>query len=236
MLLNSRLAGTKNYGAILRHFILNETPKMIAIIDYDAGNLTSVSRALSHISVKNIITNEIKLIEDAERIIFPGVGAAGAAMKSLVRLGLDTAIRDAVKIGKPILGICLGTQIILTASRENQTECLGIIDGTVKAFSEVFQAKGYSGFKIPHMGWNQISLRIDHPVFAGLKKDDEFYFVHGYYPSPADLNQVIATTDYGFDFPSIIGMKNIVATQFHPEKSGKPGLAILKNFSTWKPC
>ena len=211
---------------------------MIAIIDYDAGNLTSVSRALFHIGVKNNITNDIKLIEDAERIIFPGVGAAGSAMKSLVRLGLDTAIRDAVKTGKPVLGICLGTQIILTSSRENQTECLGIIDGTVKAFSdsEAFQAKGYSGFKIPHMGWNQILLRIDHPVFAGVKKDDEFYFVHSYYPFPADLNQVIATTDYGFEFPSIIGMKNIVATQFHPEKSGNPGLTILKNFSRWNPC
>jgi glutamine amidotransferase len=209
---------------------------MIAIIDYDAGNLTSVSRALSHIGVKNIVTNNINSIKNAERIIFPGVGAAGSAMKSLTRLGLDTAIWDAVKIGKPILGICLGTQIILTSSRENQTECLGIIDGTVRAFADHFQSKEYQGLKIPHMGWNRIALVGDHPVFAGVKKDDEFYFVHSYYPSPTDSDQVIATTDYGFDFPSIIGMKNIVATQFHPEKSGKPGLAILKNFSSWEPC
>lgn len=209
---------------------------MIAIIDYDAGNLTSVSRALSHIDVNNIITNDIKTIQQADRVIFPGVGAAGSAMKSLKRLNLDKAIFDAVKSKKPVLGICLGTQIILTTSRENQTECLGIIDGTVCAFAEIFQSKKIKGLKIPHMGWNRISLKFDHPVFAGLKKNDEFYFVHGYYPSPADPDQVVATTDYGFEFPSVIGSENIIATQFHPEKSGKPGLAILKNFSRWSPC
>jgi glutamine amidotransferase len=209
---------------------------MIAIIDYDAGNLTSVSRALSYINVENVITNDIKTIESAERVIFPGVGAAGSAMKSLIRLGLDDAIRQAVGSGKPVLGICLGTQIILQQSLENQAKCLGIIDGTVRAFSEAFQAKQMKGLKIPHMGWNRISLKTDHPVFAGLKKSDEFYFVHGYYPLPDNAGQVIATTDYGIEFPSVIGMNNIVATQFHPEKSGRPGLKILKNFSKWKPC
>ncbi len=209
---------------------------MIAVIDYDAGNLTSVSRALSHINVENVITNDIKLIESAERIIFPGVGAAGSAMKSLTRLGLDKAIRQAVESGKPVLGICLGTQIILQKSQENQAKCLGIIDGTVQAFSEIFQSRGIKGLKIPHMGWNRIDLKADHPVFAGLKENDEFYFVHGYYPLPDNLSQVIATTDYGIEFPSIIGMNNLVATQFHPEKSGNPGLTILKNFSSWEPC
>jgi glutamine amidotransferase len=209
---------------------------MIAIIDYDAGNLTSVSRALSHINVENVITNDINIIKSAERIIFPGVGAAGSAMKSLIRLGLDTAIRQAVESGKPVLGICLGTQIILQKSRENHAKCLGIIDGSVRAFSEIFQSENIKGLKIPHMGWNQINLKIDHPVFAGLKKDDEFYFVHGYYPLPDNMSQVIATTDYGINFPSIIGMNNLVATQFHPEKSGNPGLTILKNFSKWEPC
>ncbi len=209
---------------------------MIAIIDYDAGNLTSVSRALSHINVENVITNDIKLIKSAARIIFPGVGAAGSAMKSLIRLGLDDAIRQAVDSGKPVMGICLGTQIILQKSRENQAKCLGIIDGTVRAFSEIFQSEKINGLKIPHMGWNRIALKTDHPVFAGLKEDDEFYFVHGYYPLPDNMSQVIATTDYGIAFPSIIGMNNLVATQFHPEKSGNPGLKILKNFSKWKPC
>ncbi len=209
---------------------------MIAIIDYDAGNLTSVSRALSHIGVENVITNDIKLIVSAERIIFPGVGAAGSAMQSLIRLGLDTAIRQAVDGGKPVLGICLGTQIILQKSEENQAKCLGIIDGSTLAFSEIFREKGIKGLKIPHMGWNQISLKTEHPVFAGLKETDEFYFVHGYYPWPENSRQVIATTDYGISFPSVIGMNNLVATQFHPEKSGNPGLTILKNFSSWEPC
>ncbi|MEZ4566767.1 MAG: imidazole glycerol phosphate synthase subunit HisH [Desulfobacterales bacterium] len=209
---------------------------MIAVIDYDAGNLTSVSRALTHIGVENVVTNDADVIAAAERIIFPGVGAAGSAMKSLVRLGLDQVIRQAVAEGKPVLGICLGTQIILGSSRENQTECLGIIDGKVDAFSEVFAARGINGLKIPHMGWNRIQMKTPHPVFAGINESDEFYFVHGFFPQPADPAQVLAITDYGIEFSSVIGKGNLVATQFHPEKSGRPGLTILKNFSRWQPC
>ena len=209
---------------------------MIAVIDYDAGNLTSVSRALSHIGVDNVVTNDIELIASADRVIFPGVGAAGSAMASLVRLGLDKAIRDAVAGGKPVLGICLGTQIILEESRENQATCLGIINGTVRAFAEVFNENNISGLKIPHMGWNRIRLKTNHPVFAGLQETDEFYFVHSYFPDPESSGQVIATTDYGIAFPSVIGRDNLVATQFHPEKSGAPGLTILENFSRWEPC
>ena len=209
---------------------------MIAVIDYDAGNLTSVSRALTHIGVENVVTNDANVIAAAERIIFPGVGAAGSAMKSLVRLGLDQVIRQAVAEGKPVLGICLGTQIILGSSRENQTECLGIIDGKVDAFSEVFAARGINGLKIPHMGWNRIQMKTPHPVFAGINESDEFYFVHGFFPQPADPAQVLAKTDYGIEFSSVIGKGNLVATQFHPEKSGRPGLTVLKNFSRWQPC
>ena len=209
---------------------------MIAVIDYDAGNLTSVSRALTHIGVENVVTNDADVIAAAERIIFPGVGAAGSAMKSLVRLGLDQVIRQAVAEGKPVLGICLGTQIILGSSRENQTDCLGIIDGKVDAFSEVFAARGINGLKIPHMGWNRIQMKTPHPVFAGINESDEFYFVHGFFPQPADPAQVLAITDYGIEFSSVIGKGNLVATQFHPEKSGRPGLTILKNFSRWQPC
>ena len=209
---------------------------MIAVIDYDAGNLASVSRALSHIHVENVVTNQADVISRAERIIFPGVGAAGSAMKSLVRLGLDRVIRQAVESGKPVLGICLGTQIILGDSRENQTQCLGIVSGTVQAFSESFAVQEIQGLKIPHMGWNRICLKTDHPLFAGVKENDEFYFVHGYYPAPDDAGQVLATTDYGIEFPSVIGKGNLMATQFHPEKSGRPGLTVLQNFSRWQPC
>lgn len=208
---------------------------MIAIIDYDAGNLTSVSRALTHIGEKNIITNDILQIEKADRIIFPGVGAAGSAMESLKRLFLDKAIRAAFIREKPILGICLGTQIVLSYSEENQTPCLGIIDGLVRGFSSEFRVNEVAGLKIPHMGWNQIRRLTSHPVLDGIKDTDEFYFVHSYFPSPKDKCYVMATTDYGIDFPSVIGTKNIIATQFHPEKSGKPGLAILKNFCKWEP-
>jgi len=209
---------------------------MIAIIDYKAGNLASVSRAFSHIGVENMITNDVRIIKSAERVVFPGVGAAGSAMKSLIQLGLDQVLRHALDSGKPVLGICLGTQIILQTSQENQTPCLGLIDGCARGFSESFKSQGVTGLKIPHMGWNRINLQSDHPVFAGIRAEDEFYFVHSYYPSPDHANQVIATTEYGITFPSVIGMKNLVATQFHPEKSGKPGLAILKNFSGWNPC
>lgn len=209
---------------------------MIAIIDYKAGNLASVSRAFSHIGVENMITNDVRRIKSAERVVFPGVGAAGSAMKSLIQLGLDQVLRHALDSGKPVLGICLGTQIILQTSQENQTPCLGLIDGCARGFSESFKSRGVTGLKIPHMGWNRINLQSDHPVFAGIRAEDEFYFVHSYYPSPDHANQVIATTEYGITFPSVIGMKNLVATQFHPEKSGKPGLAILKNFSGWNPC
>jgi len=209
---------------------------MIAIIDYKAGNLASVSRAFSHIGVPNIITNDIHIIESADRVVFPGVGAAGSAMKSLIQMGLDKALRYALDSGRPVLGICLGSQIILKTSQENNTPCLGLVDGCARAFAESFASSGITGLKIPHMGWNRILLQSDHPVFAGIRADDEFYFVHSFYPSPDHAGQVIATTEYGITFPSVIGMKNLVATQFHPEKSGKPGLRILKNFSGWELC
>ena len=209
---------------------------MIAIIDYNAGNLTSVARAVSHIGFQCIVTNNIELIERAERIIFPGVGAAGSAMESIKRLCLDKAIKHAFVSGKPVLGICLGTQIIMGHSKENDTSCLGIINGCVRAFPSDIKSRDESRLKIPHMGWNSIESKKQHPVLSGVRDDDEFYFVHGFYPDPTDKEHVIATTDYGISFASIIGFDNIIATQFHPEKSGKPGITLLKNFCMWKPC
>lgn len=210
---------------------------MIAIIDYEAGNLTSVARAVSHIGFECVVTNNINEIENAERIIFPGVGAAGSAMESLKRLGMDAAIKGALDAGKPILGICLGTQIIMGYSEEdNGTPCLGIVSGNTRAFSTEMKADNGSSLKIPHMGWNRVSVRNDHPVLSGLGDTDEFYFVHGYYPDPDDSAHVIGETDHGISFASIIGFRNIIATQFHPEKSGRPGLGILKNFCAWEPA
>ncbi|MDF1591795.1 MAG: imidazole glycerol phosphate synthase subunit HisH [Desulfobacterales bacterium] len=208
---------------------------MIAIIDYDAGNLTSVARAVTYLGFPCMVTSDKAEIERSERIIFPGVGAAGSAMQSLKRLGLDNIIASQFHKGKPVLGICLGTQIIMGHSDENQVACLGLMDGSVRVFSSNIQSKGGGRLKIPHMGWNRIHVQNRHPLLDGVDPDAEFYFVHSYYPEPADPADIIATTQYGISFASVMGIKNLVATQFHPEKSGQPGLAILKNFCRWNP-
>jgi glutamine amidotransferase len=208
---------------------------MIAIIDYDAGNLTSVARAVSHLGMSCVITKDADEIKGADRIIFPGVGAAGAAMESLQRSGLDTLIKEELARGKPILGICLGTQIILSYSDENDTPCLGILGGTVRPFAPDSRSKDGQKLKIPHMGWNGIRIEKPHPLLSDVRADDEFYFVHSYYPEPENFECVIAVTDYGLMFASILGFKNLFATQFHLEKSGPAGLKILDNFCKWTP-
>jgi glutamine amidotransferase len=208
---------------------------MIAIIDYDAGNLASVARAVTHLGAANIVTRNIEEIRSADRIIFPGVGAAGSAMASLKRLGIDAALLEAFNQGKPMLGICIGTQIIMGFSEENQTPCLGIIPGTVRAFPPDLCDSDGNRLKIPHMGWNRIHPVKDHPVLSGLRETDEFYFVHGFYPEPDQMDHVLGTTGYGIQFASVVGYRNIIATQFHLEKSGRPGLALLNNFCRWRP-
>jgi glutamine amidotransferase len=199
---------------------------MISIIDYQAGNLTSVKRALNHLGVPCIVTDKPSEILSSERVVFPGVGAAGAAMKVIRSLGLDRVIHEVVNQGIPFLGICLGAQIILDESEEDDTVCLGVISGTTKKFIDM-------GLKIPHMGWNNISVVREHPVLKNIDPRTQFYFVHSYYPRPTKREEIIATTDYGIEFPSVIGEGNVFATQFHPEKSGPHGLQILKNFIDW---
>lgn len=209
---------------------------MITIIDYEAGNLTSVARAIANIGEAFEITREPSKIMNAERVIFPGVGAAGSAMESMVRFGLDVAIRDFLSTGRPLMGICLGTQIITEYSEENDTPCLGLIKGRVTRFPGDMPSENGGVLKVPQMGWNKIKIKKSHTVLDGLNPDDEFYFVHGYYPQAADPSHVLAETEYGIVFSSVMGFENLVATQFHPEKSGRPGLRILKNFCGWKPC
>jgi glutamine amidotransferase len=208
---------------------------MIAIIDYNAGNLTSVARAVAHLGHPCKITHEAEEIREAERIIFPGVGAAGAAMASLKRIGLDAVIKEQFAAGKPIMGICLGTQVIMGHSEENDAVCLGLIPGRVNVFPAALADSSGVRMKIPHMGWNRIRTRRPHPLFAGLGPEDEFYFVHSYYPVPDDPACVLADSDYGISFASVIGYRNLAATQFHLEKSGRPGLRMLKNFCAWTP-
>jgi len=206
---------------------------MIAIIDYNAGNLKSVERALGKLGFPCSVTNKRKDIELSERIVFPGVGAAGRAINDLRAMGLDRVLAEALEAGKPILGICLGAQIILNKSEENQAECLGLMTGEVKKFPFPLLSREGERLKIPHMGWNSVRLAGRHPVLEGVRPEDEFYFVHSYYPVPFADRFVIGTTDYGVEFSSVIGHRNLIAVQFHPEKSGIPGLRILKNFCGW---
>jgi len=206
---------------------------MIAIIDYNAGNITSVARALHNIGQDFVITDDTKMLNSASHVIFPGVGAAGEAMAFLKGKKLDNWLKLCFLSGKPIMGVCLGTQIILDYSEENDTQCVGLVAGSTKRFPENLQAAGRA-LKIPHMGWNSVTFRHKHPVFEGLAPEAEFYFVHSYYPSPEDDAAVLGTTEYGINFCSVLAVKNLVAMQFHPEKSGRPGLQILKNFCAWR--
>lgn len=206
---------------------------MIVIIDYKAGNLTSVKRALDSLGRNSIITSDFSDVLKAERIIFPGVGAAGKAISDLKKHNLDNALREAYEMGKPILGICLGTQIIMENSQENNTQCLGLIQGEVKRFPKDLLDSENKRLKVPHMGWNRLNLLREHALFVDVPPESEFYFVHAYYPEPADFNAVLGRTAYGITFASVIASKNLVAMQFHPEKSGRPGLKILANFCEW---
>ena len=205
---------------------------MIAIIDYKAGKLTSVKRALDFLNIESLISDQKDVILNADHVIFPGVGHATSAMKNLKDLGLDLVIKDCYSTGKPFLGICLGTQIILSHTEEGDIKALDLIPGRTKHFSEGFEEDG-SKIKIPHMGWNKINAECDHPVLKDVSKNSDFYFVHSYYIEPADQNDVLCTTKYGAVFASGICKDNLVAFQFHPEKSGPPGLQILKNFASW---
>ena len=203
---------------------------MIAIIDYKAGNLTSVKLAFNSLKVKAEITQDAEIILGADRVVFPGDGAAKTAMEHLNELKLLPTIREIIAKGIPFLGICLGTQIILEHSDENNgVPCIGLIPGTAKRFSPSNSLE-----KVPQMGWNTVDFRVTHPIFAEIENLSEFYFIHSYFPKPSKDEYVFGETEYaGVKFSSIIGHHNIVATQFHPERSGRIGLTLLNNFSRW---
>jgi imidazole glycerol-phosphate synthase subunit HisH len=202
---------------------------MITIVDYKAGNLTSVRRALEHLGIESRISADPREVRQAERIIFPGVGHAGAAMSVLIERGLDSALKEAFQRGAPILGICIGCQIILAHSEEANTDGLSLLPGVCVRFRFSDPT-----LKIPHMGWNAVTVTQPHPLLAHLRPGDEFYFVHSYYPLPQNPAAIYATCDYGGSFPVAIGQGNLFAVQFHTEKSGSLGLKVLENFSKWK--
>ena len=201
---------------------------MITIIDYDAGNIRSVQRACSEIGVRSLATGAPAEIINAEKIIFPGVGAAPSAMSYMKEKGLDRALAEAFAGGVPILGICLGAQIVLDSSEEGDQPCLGLVPGKTVRFR--LQSRL---LKIPHMGWNEVETVQYHPLLDGIKPGDEFYFVHSFYPQPAEDKNVYAVSDYGSIFCSALGCRNLFATQFHPEKSGRLGLQLLERFARW---
>ncbi len=205
---------------------------MLAILDYKAGNQTSVSRALTHLGIDNAITADPAVLSAARGIVFPGVGAAGQAMHELTSTGLDALLRKLVQAGKPLLGICVGCQILLDYSAENDTTTLGIVPGQCAMFNPALTEEDGSPIKVPHMGWNRLKTVRETPLLAGIDAQAEFYFVHSYYPVPAPEN-VIATTDYGLQFCSVHGRDGLWAVQFHAEKSGRPGLRILENFADY---
>jgi imidazole glycerol-phosphate synthase subunit HisH len=202
---------------------------MITIVDYKAGNLTSVKRALDSLGIPNQVSADPQIVRRAEQIIFPGVGHAAAAMNVLKERGLDSALVEAVRSGTPTLGICIGCQIILSHSEEGDTSGLELLPGQCLRFRLPDPT-----LKIPHMGWNAVTVTRPHVLLKHLRPGDEFYFVHSYYPQPAEPGNVFATCEYGITFPAAIGRDNLFAVQFHAEKSGPLGLQLLKNFSEWK--
>ena len=203
---------------------------MLAIIDYKAGNLTSVKLAFDALGQENAITSDPDAIRAASRVVFPGVGAAGSAMRNLRDLNLVPVLREVIAAGRPFLGICVGTQILFDFSEEDGgTACLGLLPGRVALFHP-----SDSRDKVPHMGWNQMRIRRPHPLLAGIADNSDFYFVHSYYPQPAQPGDAIGVTDYaGVAFAAMVGRGNMAAVQFHAEKSGKVGLKLLENFSRW---
>lgn len=206
---------------------------MIAIVDYRAGNLTSVQLAFQALGVSAQVTSEVDAILAADRVVFPGVGAAGSAMQNLEQLKLIPVLKEVAASGKPFLGICLGTQILFDSSEEDGgTPALGILPGGVPRF----QPKNLWD-KVPQIGWNQVKIVRPHPLLEGIADNSEFYFVHSYYPNPSDPTLALGTTDYAdVTFASMVGRSNVVATQFHPEKSGRIGLRLLANFIRWSPA
>lgn len=204
-------------------FCLSVMKSEIVVVDYGASNLRSVMNALRQLGYEPLVSDSADEIGKARVVILPGVGAAACAMEELKKRGLTEALCLHISQGKPFLGVCLGLQVLFSVTEEGgENPCLGVVTGRVKRFAP--------GLKIPHMGWNQVKQKVTHPVFAGILDNANFYFVHSYYGVPEDASLVAGETDYGVSFPSIIARGNLVATQFHPEKSGELGLRLYDNF------
>lgn len=210
---------------------------LIAVVDYGMGNLRSVSKALEHVASSGQIvkvTSSVAEIAEADRVVVPGQGAARDCMGELNRLNLVEPILKAAS-EKPFLGICMGMQMLMSHSKENNgIACMGLFSGDVRYFGETINQSGNEEkLKIPHMGWNNVSHKKEHPLWDGIKENNRFYFVHSYYVEPEDESIIAGQTNYGIDFTSALAYKNVFAAQFHPEKSATDGLRLLENFAQW---
>jgi len=197
--------------------------KGIAVIDYGAGNLRSVANAITKLGYHSRVTSDPGEVLDAAAVILPGVGAAADTMDSLEKLGMTDTIRQLLQQGRPLFAICVGLQILLSGTEEGGWhDCLGVIPGKVKRLPQ--------GLKIPHIGWNQVKQKFTHPVFENIPDEANFYFVHSFYAEPEDMSVVAGTTSYGVSMCSMVIKDNLIATQFHPEKSSEHGLKMYANF------
>lgn len=207
---------------------------MIGIVDYNAGNIKSVERALASLGADYVLSKNPRDLENADKLIFPGVGEAAYAMEQLRKTGFDTFLKDWAKAEKPLLGICLGSQIIFEHSEEGDVECLGLLKGEIRHFSSVWnEAEKALNLKVPHMGWNDLTYTNgSSSLLNGVPEHSNFYFVHSYLIQPTDAGIIKATADYGCKVPACVSFGSVTAFQFHPEKSGKAGLKILENYIT----
>jgi len=207
---------------------------MIAIIDYGMGNLRSVQKGFERVGCEAVVTADPKVVLEAEKVVLPGVGAFPDCMRNLEQGGFIEPLLRVIREGRPFLGICLGLQLLFTESEEfGVHKGLDVIPGRVVRFPEWMTEQG-EALKVPHMGWNQLAVKRRPSVFEGIEEGTNVYFVHSYYVAPEDRGVIATTTTYGIEFCSSIWKDNIVATQFHPEKSQEKGLTILKNFGEMK--
>jgi glutamine amidotransferase len=208
----------------------------IAVIDYGMGNLHSVAKALEHVQpgVEVLVTSDPKQVANADRVLLPGVGAIRDCMAEIYKQGVDKEVAEAIRSGRPFLGICVGFQALMQHSQENGgVDCLSQFEGTVNYFGDDLRDAAGERLKVPHMGWNEVQQSIDHPLWHGIDDKSRFYFVHSYYVKAAQRAQVAATCEYGVEFDVALSHNNVFAVQFHPEKSHTAGLQLLKNFLNW---